>query len=217
MPTSSRGAWRRGRLPIIVGINVVGLRRRGFARAEIHRLRSAYRSCFWAKACFATGWRGSKAAYAGDAADRERRSPLSAPASGRSSTVDRRDRRRRRHRRGPMSIAATDEGPLGVICGGGAVPLGGRAGASSGAAGASCCFRCAARRSRGGRRLSASLDRARPVRAILPPGPRRRLPRHCSRRRHRAAVACARCGSTGQRSSRCRRSSAPSAAATIIS
>src|SRR5262249_59332096 len=31
--------------------------------------------------------------------------------------------RRRRDRRGPMTIAATDEGPLGIICGGGTIPL----------------------------------------------------------------------------------------------
>jgi UDP-N-acetylglucosamine acyltransferase len=42
----------QGPLANLVGLNVVGLRRRGFAKADIHRLRMAYKDLFLAKGVF---------------------------------------------------------------------------------------------------------------------------------------------------------------------
>jgi UDP-N-acetylglucosamine acyltransferase len=41
-----------GQLADLVGLNVIGLKRRGFSRAEIHRLRSAYRALFFGVGTF---------------------------------------------------------------------------------------------------------------------------------------------------------------------
>jgi UDP-N-acetylglucosamine acyltransferase len=42
----------QGPLANLVGLNIVGLRRRGVARADIHRLRQAYRSLFFGEGSF---------------------------------------------------------------------------------------------------------------------------------------------------------------------
>jgi UDP-N-acetylglucosamine acyltransferase len=42
----------QGPLADLVGLNVVGMRRRGFAKADIHRLRQAYRALFFGEGLF---------------------------------------------------------------------------------------------------------------------------------------------------------------------
>jgi UDP-N-acetylglucosamine acyltransferase len=42
-----------GRIADLVGLNVIGLKRRGFARADLHRLRRAYRALFLGEGLFA--------------------------------------------------------------------------------------------------------------------------------------------------------------------
>ncbi|MBM3528679.1 MAG: acyl-ACP--UDP-N-acetylglucosamine O-acyltransferase [Alphaproteobacteria bacterium] len=52
----------------LVGINVVGLRRRGFARADIHRIRRAYRALFGAAGTFAERLAAVAAQHGGEPA-----------------------------------------------------------------------------------------------------------------------------------------------------
>ena len=84
-----------------------------------------------------------------------------------------------------------DQGPLAIICGAGTLPFAvadavREARPRGGAVRASRLGRSAAR---GG--LQALLGRARPVRLGLPPGTRRRLPRHRLHRHHRPSAALA--------------------------
>ena len=44
---------RCGQIADLVGLNVVGLRRRGATRADLHRLRDAYRALFLGEGVFA--------------------------------------------------------------------------------------------------------------------------------------------------------------------
>ncbi len=39
-------AWRRGNRAHLAGLNIIGLRRRGFTREQIHEIRRAYRLLF---------------------------------------------------------------------------------------------------------------------------------------------------------------------------
>lgn len=50
----------------LVGINVVGLKRRGFSRSDIHRLRRAYRMLFMGSGTFAARAAAASAEFAGD-------------------------------------------------------------------------------------------------------------------------------------------------------
>lgn len=50
----------------LVGLNVVGLKRRGYTRDDMHRLRRAYRMLFVAPGTFAARVRETAAAFAGD-------------------------------------------------------------------------------------------------------------------------------------------------------
>lgn len=52
----------------LVGINVVGLRRRGFGRDDIRSIRSAYRALFLGGGTFASRLAAAEAEFAGDAA-----------------------------------------------------------------------------------------------------------------------------------------------------
>ena len=53
----------QGPLADLVGLNVVGLRRSGVARADIHRIREAYHTIFFGSGTFAERVRQSAAAY----------------------------------------------------------------------------------------------------------------------------------------------------------
>ena len=55
----------QGPLANLVGLNVVGLRRRGFAKAEIHRLRAAYKDLFLGTGAFRDRLARVEQAYAG--------------------------------------------------------------------------------------------------------------------------------------------------------
>jgi UDP-N-acetylglucosamine acyltransferase len=55
----------QGPLANLVGLNVVGLRRRGFAKAEIHRLRAAYKDLFLGAGAFRDRLAQVEQAYAG--------------------------------------------------------------------------------------------------------------------------------------------------------
>jgi UDP-N-acetylglucosamine acyltransferase len=55
----------QGPLASLVGINVVGLRRRGFAKPDIHRLRSAYKDLFLGEGVFRDRLAQVEKAYAG--------------------------------------------------------------------------------------------------------------------------------------------------------
>jgi len=55
----------QGPLANLVGLNVVGLRRRGFAKAEIHRLRTAYKDLFLGAGAFRDRLAQVEQAYAG--------------------------------------------------------------------------------------------------------------------------------------------------------
>jgi UDP-N-acetylglucosamine acyltransferase len=57
----------QGPLATLAGLNVVGLRRRGFAKADIHRLRLAYRDLFLGAGVFRDRLARIEQAYAGDA------------------------------------------------------------------------------------------------------------------------------------------------------
>ncbi len=55
-----------GQIADLVGLNVVGLRRRGATRAELHRLRQAYRQLFLGSGVFSERVSSVAAAFAGD-------------------------------------------------------------------------------------------------------------------------------------------------------
>jgi UDP-N-acetylglucosamine acyltransferase len=55
-----------GQLADLVGLNVVGLKRRGFSRAQIHRLRSAYRALFFGARTFRERLEAVAGEYNGD-------------------------------------------------------------------------------------------------------------------------------------------------------
>jgi UDP-N-acetylglucosamine acyltransferase len=56
-----------GPLADLIGLNVVGMRRRGLAKADIQRVRSAYRSLFFGEGEFRTRVDGVASEYGGDA------------------------------------------------------------------------------------------------------------------------------------------------------
>jgi len=55
-----------GPLANLIGLNVVGLRRRGLSRADLHRIRDAYQAIFFGEGTFAQRVKAAAAAYAGD-------------------------------------------------------------------------------------------------------------------------------------------------------
>jgi UDP-N-acetylglucosamine acyltransferase len=55
-----------GPLANLVGLNIVGLRRRGVARAELHRLREAYQALFFDPGSFAERVKQAATRFAGD-------------------------------------------------------------------------------------------------------------------------------------------------------
>jgi UDP-N-acetylglucosamine acyltransferase len=55
-----------GQRAVLVGLNVVGLRRRGYARDDIHRLRRAHRSLFLEQGTFAERLTRTEAEFRGD-------------------------------------------------------------------------------------------------------------------------------------------------------
>ncbi len=57
----------QGPLAYLVGLNVVGLRRRGFSKADIHRYREAYRALFFGDGEFRARLESVAADYSGDA------------------------------------------------------------------------------------------------------------------------------------------------------
>jgi UDP-N-acetylglucosamine acyltransferase len=50
----------------LVGLNIVGLKRRNFSRADLHRIRSAYRMLFFGEATFAERLQQTSTAFSGD-------------------------------------------------------------------------------------------------------------------------------------------------------
>ena len=58
--------FAHGPVASLVGINVVGLRRRGFAKADIHRLRQAYRELFLGSGLFRDRLERVEESYSGD-------------------------------------------------------------------------------------------------------------------------------------------------------
>lgn len=58
--------FAKGQIAEIAGLNVVGLRRRGHSREDIHRIRRAYRSLFLGSGTFAQRLASAEAEYAGD-------------------------------------------------------------------------------------------------------------------------------------------------------
>jgi len=55
-----------GQIAALCGLNIVGLRRRGATRAQMHRLRAAYRALFLGKGVFADRLEAVAAQFAGD-------------------------------------------------------------------------------------------------------------------------------------------------------
>jgi UDP-N-acetylglucosamine acyltransferase len=51
---------------VLVGLNIVGLKRRKFSRADLHRARTAYRMLFFGDATFAERLERTKTAFSGD-------------------------------------------------------------------------------------------------------------------------------------------------------
>jgi len=60
------GGMAQGPLANLVGLNVVGLRRRGVSKADIHKVRAAYRALFFGEGEFRTRLERVAAEYAGD-------------------------------------------------------------------------------------------------------------------------------------------------------
>jgi UDP-N-acetylglucosamine acyltransferase len=80
----------------LVGLNIVGLKRRNFGRPDLQRIRKAYRMLFFGNALFAERLRTTSAAFPGDPVVGKivdfiraggKRSPMM-PASGDSSDLD---------------------------------------------------------------------------------------------------------------------------------
>ncbi len=57
----------QGPLANLVGLNVIGMRRRGLSKADIHRVRSAYQALFFGDGEFRTRIESVGADYAADA------------------------------------------------------------------------------------------------------------------------------------------------------
>ena len=55
-----------GQSAVLVGLNVIGLRRRGVSRADMHRLRRAYRLLFFSEGRFAERTAAVASEYEGD-------------------------------------------------------------------------------------------------------------------------------------------------------
>ncbi len=55
-----------GHRGVLVGLNVVGLKRRKFSRGDLHRIRSAYRKLFFGQDTFAERLKRTSAEFAGD-------------------------------------------------------------------------------------------------------------------------------------------------------
>ena len=60
------GGMAQGPLANLVGLNVVGLRRRGVSKADIHKVRAAYQALFFGEGEFRTRLERVAAEYAGD-------------------------------------------------------------------------------------------------------------------------------------------------------
>jgi UDP-N-acetylglucosamine acyltransferase len=58
--------FAKGQIADLAGLNVVGLKRRGIARADIHRIRRAYRSLFHGAGTFSERTRNAAAEFQGD-------------------------------------------------------------------------------------------------------------------------------------------------------
>ena len=58
--------FAKGQIADLAGLNVVGLRRRGHSRDEIHRLRNAHRSLFLGGGTFSERLKAAEAEFAGD-------------------------------------------------------------------------------------------------------------------------------------------------------
>ncbi len=61
------GGMAQGPLAHLVGLNVVGMRRRGLSKAEIHRVRDAYRALFFGEGSFRDRLERVAVDYAADA------------------------------------------------------------------------------------------------------------------------------------------------------
>jgi UDP-N-acetylglucosamine acyltransferase len=58
--------FAKGQIADLAGLNVIGLKRRGFAHVDIHRIRRAYRSLFLGAGTFAERIRSAEAEFQGD-------------------------------------------------------------------------------------------------------------------------------------------------------
>ncbi len=112
-------ALAHGPLADLVGLNVVGLRRRGVAREQLHQLREAYQAMFFGEGTFKERVTRVEARIRRQSVDRQgaRFYPQRQAAADDGGAS-------RRWRRTVVSLAgrADDSGPLGILCGGGSIP-----------------------------------------------------------------------------------------------
>ena len=116
-----------GQIADLVGLNVVGLRRRGATRAELHRLRRAYRSLFFGAGVFADRLEVRGARIRRRSAGRQNRRVHS---RRRQTAVDASASKRQAKtpttmRPDDADVAASDRpapAPVAIICGGGSFP-----------------------------------------------------------------------------------------------
>ena len=94
----------------LAGLNIIGLRRRGFTREQIHDIRRAYRLLFADEGTLPSGSRTS------------RKSSRRTPSCTRSSTSSARARTARSARRGIRSARRDGEGPVAILAGSGRLP-----------------------------------------------------------------------------------------------
>ena len=117
-----------GQRGVLDGLNVVGMRRRGYSRFDIQRLRQAYRSLFMMPRPSQGSHRGGRARIrvrSGGGQDR-RFHPRRRAAAADESVADGAGRRSRRGGRRDLmndAVPPVGTGPVAIICGGGSFPF----------------------------------------------------------------------------------------------
>ena len=145
----------------LAGLNMVGLKRRGHSRDDMHRIRSAYRLLFLGTGTFAERAQDCRSRICRRSAGRKDpgfhpRQTAAPVDDGGGGT----GRRKRRDMSAQRPDRGSNAGPLAVICGGGSLPIEvARAAQRQGRRVVLLALRGSADPARGGG-LSASLDRA---------------------------------------------------------
>ena len=113
----------QGPLADLIGLNVVGMRRRGSSKADIHRLRQAYEAMFFGAGTFrerldAVAARSRATVHSSSQSDRLHPRGLATADHGHPPRAGRRG-----HMSEPSAARMPEDSPLAIISGGGSLPF----------------------------------------------------------------------------------------------